>query len=315
VGGDELPLAKIHANKLNPRRNLGDISDLAASIESNGLLEPIDLAPCSCGEMAESHYRILDGHRRVKAMRMLRRPALASSEYKLHVDITPGQEVALLVETNIRRKQYTPAETHEALVLKGRYGILKEAAKAAGTSYGSMRNFMSVMGRLVPELRERVVWKRRPGDTKGFAVTVREARELAQVGPHHQMALARARLSSSRLRAAVEIIKEGGGGVTPQEAIRRAKALEPGTRTEDKTSAAFAAAYVTMLKRTVEVRDLVALGFSRTTAKRAMKALELDGSVRGGAVSPALLEKLRNTTMTTGAGAADSLDRLLREGK
>ncbi|MDG7016247.1 MAG: ParB-like nuclease domain-containing protein [Nitrososphaerota archaeon] len=313
--GDELPLAKIHANKLNPRRDLGGVSDLAASIESNGLLEPVDLAPCACGEIAGGHYRILDGHRRAKALRMLRRPALAPSEYKLHADITPSQEVALLVETNIRRKQYTPAETHEALVLKGRYGILKEAAVAAGTSYGSMRNFMSVMGRLVPELRQRVVWKRGPGETKGFSVTVREARELAQVGPHHQMALARARLSSSRLKAAVEMIKEGGGRTTPQEAIRRAKALEPGARTEDKTSAAFAAAYVTLLKRTVEVRDLVALGFSRTTAKRALKALELDGSVSGGAVSPALLEKLRSTTMTSRAGAADILGRLLGEGE
>jgi hypothetical protein len=70
-----------------------------------------------------------------------------------------------------------------------------------------------------------------------------------------------------------------------------------------------------MLRRSVEVRELVTLGFSRTTAKRALKALELGGSVRGGAASPALLEELRNTTMATRAGAVDLLDQLFGEGE
>jgi len=315
VGGDEIPLARIHANRLSPRKDLGDVSDLAASIEANGLLEPVELAPCECGEMTGSHYRILDGHRRVKALRMLRRPALPTADYRLYETyVTSAKEVALLLEANLRKKQYSPSEMHEAMLLRGRYGALKEAARTVDTSYGSVRNFMSVMGRLVPEVRERVVWRRR-GATDSGVVTLREAREIAQVGPSYQKALASARLSHSRLRAAVELIREGSGVISPQEAISRAKALQPEARMEGKTSAAFAAAYVTMLKRTVEVKDLVALGFSRTTAKRALKELELDGSIKGGAASPALLEKLRGTMGATRGSAADFIDRLFREGE
>ena len=166
----EIPVVRAHANRLNLRRDLGDVSGLAASIESNGLLEPIELAPCSCAAIPGDHYRILDGHWRMRALKMLRRSVLSPSEYRLHVGITPEQEVALMVEANMSRKQNTPAEMHEALVLKGRYGVLKEAAEEAGTSYGNLRNFMSTMGRLVPEVKDRVVWRRKQGDSGVFSV-------------------------------------------------------------------------------------------------------------------------------------------------
>jgi molybdenum-dependent DNA-binding transcriptional regulator ModE len=311
VAEGEIPFTRVHANRLNLRRDLGDVSGLAASIESNGLLEPVELAPCSCAAISGAHYRTLDGHRRIRALKMLRRWVLSPSEYRLHTDITPEQEVALLVEANMSRKQNTPAEMHEALVLKGRYGMLKEAAEEAGTSYGNLRNFMSTMGRLVPEVRERVVWRRRQGGSG--VITVREARELAHVGPAYQRALAMAGLSHSQLRAAVDLIKEKSGVVSPEEAVRRAKALEPGVRTESRTSAAFAAAYVTVLKRVVRPRDLVALGFSSITAKRTLKALDLDGSIRGGAASPALLEKLRGTMAARQRDVTDFLSRFFRE--
>lgn len=307
----EVPLARVHANRLNLRRDLGDVSGLAASVESNGLLEPVGLAPCSCAAISGDHYRILDGHRRIRALEMLGRSALSPSEYRLHAGITPEQEVALLVEANMSRKPNTPAEMHEALVLKGRYGMLREVAEEAGTSYGNLRNFMSTMGRLVPEVRERVVWRRKQGDSG--AITVREARELAQVGPDYQKVLAKAGLSHPQLRAAVELVKERSGAVPPEEAVRRAKALEPGVRTESRTSAAFAAAYITVLKRTARPRDLVALGFSSITARRTLRALELDGSMRGGAASPALLEKLRSTIPAARKDAADFLSRFFHE--
>ena len=299
----EISVARVHANRLNLHRSLGDVSGLATSIEDNGLLEPVELAPCSCSEISGAHYRILDGHRRVKALRLLQRSALSQSEYRMHQDITPEREVALLIEKNMGRRQNSPAELHEAIVLKGRYGLLKEASGAAGMSYGNLRNFMSTMGRLVPEVREMVVWWRKPGDSG--SVTVREAREIAQVGPAYQKVLASAGLSYSQLRAAVELIKEKSGVVSPQDAVRRARALEPGARTESKTSAAFAAAYVTMMKRTVNPSDLVALGFSRTTAKRTLKSLEQDGTIRGGAASPDLLKKLRGGTIAAQRDAPD----------
>lgn len=43
----------------NPRKNIGDVTDLAASIKTNGLLTPLSVVPN--GE----RYRVIAGHRRL----------------------------------------------------------------------------------------------------------------------------------------------------------------------------------------------------------------------------------------------------------
>ncbi len=47
----------------NPRKNIGDVTDLAASIKTNGLLTPLSVVPN--GE----RYRVIAGHRRLAATR------------------------------------------------------------------------------------------------------------------------------------------------------------------------------------------------------------------------------------------------------
>ena len=45
----------------NPRKQIGDVTDLAASIKANGLLSPLSVVPN--GE----RYRVIAGHRRLAA--------------------------------------------------------------------------------------------------------------------------------------------------------------------------------------------------------------------------------------------------------
>lgn len=45
----------------NPRKNIGDVTDLAASIKTNGLLTPLSVVPNG------SRYRVIAGHRRLAA--------------------------------------------------------------------------------------------------------------------------------------------------------------------------------------------------------------------------------------------------------
>ena len=125
MAAEEVLVANIHDNKLNPRRTLGDVSKLAASISNNGLLEPVELAACSCAQVPKAHYRILDGHRRMKALRMLRQTALSPSEYRVRQDLAPEREVAILIESNGSSMLNTAAELHVSLVLRGRFGMLK----------------------------------------------------------------------------------------------------------------------------------------------------------------------------------------------
>lgn len=61
----------------NPRKNIGDVTDLAASIKTNGLLTPLSVVPN--GE----RYRVIAGHHSARRMQtgrnrirpMLRAPA------------------------------------------------------------------------------------------------------------------------------------------------------------------------------------------------------------------------------------------------
>jgi ParB-like chromosome segregation protein Spo0J len=292
-----IPVDRIHANRLNPRKDLGDISDLVPSIRDHGLLEQIVLTPCTCDEQPGSHFRILDGHRRFRALLALNRVALSEAEYDLREVLTKQQEVALVVERNLRRKQYSPAEAYEALELERRYGMLKEMSRVAGMNYNSMKKFSWTMKHLIPQLRDRVVWRRDP-NADIAAITIREARELAQLSPDRQLQLAGKTpyLSRAQLAAAVTLIKEGGV-TSVEDAVKKATTQEPDARMEDKVAAAYLAAFISIRKK-VEPRDLVSLGFSHSTAKRTIKALEQARVLTTGSPSPLLLRKLRDMAET-----------------
>ena len=60
----EIPVHQIREHGANPRRQVGDITDLTASIKAHGLLEPLVVAPLNGAE-----YRLIAGHRRLAALR------------------------------------------------------------------------------------------------------------------------------------------------------------------------------------------------------------------------------------------------------
>lgn len=64
----EIPLAKIAPSPDNPRRKLGDLSDLVASITLYGILEPLVVTPCikvTCKQAPKDHeFHAVMGHRR-----------------------------------------------------------------------------------------------------------------------------------------------------------------------------------------------------------------------------------------------------------
>lgn len=61
-----VPLAQIELGRRNPRRNLRQLDELAASLQAHGLLQPIVLR-----KIADDRYEIVAGHRRVAAAREL----------------------------------------------------------------------------------------------------------------------------------------------------------------------------------------------------------------------------------------------------
>jgi hypothetical protein len=64
AGYHELPLSELAPSALNPRRHVGDLTDLAASIREKGILEPVLVRP---REGATPPYELVAGERRFRA--------------------------------------------------------------------------------------------------------------------------------------------------------------------------------------------------------------------------------------------------------
>src|SRR5437764_13562423 len=87
--GTILPLSMIEANPDQPRTNLGNIEELAASIREKGVLEPILVR-----EVAPNRYQIISGEPRVRAATMAGLDEIPAIE--LDVDDKEQLEIALI---------------------------------------------------------------------------------------------------------------------------------------------------------------------------------------------------------------------------
>ena len=105
-GPTELPLDEIDVSGSQPRRRFVDrtIAELAQSIASHGVLQPILVEPVG------SRYRIIAGERRFRAARragLQRIPALVRTS-------TDDERLALALIENIQREDLTPLEEAQA---------------------------------------------------------------------------------------------------------------------------------------------------------------------------------------------------------
>lgn len=107
--GRMIAVTDIEPDPSQPRDAMGDLGELAASIEDKGVLEPILVRPNPDAGGARSAYRIISGERRYQA-------ALEAGLVQVPViEMKVGEQEALeiaLVE-NLQRKDLTPFEEGE----------------------------------------------------------------------------------------------------------------------------------------------------------------------------------------------------------
>ncbi len=104
----------------NPRKNIGDVNDLAASIKTNGLLTPLSVVPN--GE----RYRVIAGHRRLAACKQAGIGAVPC--FVLHLN--PLQQLEAMVTEDCQREQLTVLEEADAI-----QGMLALGATTASVAY------------------------------------------------------------------------------------------------------------------------------------------------------------------------------------
>ncbi|HSP17787.1 MAG TPA: ParB/RepB/Spo0J family partition protein [Thermoanaerobaculia bacterium] len=116
--GSMIPLSMIEPNEDQPRSNLGNIEELAASIREKGVLEPILVRT-----VAPNRYQIISGERRYRAATLAGLDEIPAIE--LDADDKETLEIALI--ENIQRKDLTPFEEAEGfLLLQQKFGYTHE---------------------------------------------------------------------------------------------------------------------------------------------------------------------------------------------
>ncbi|MBK6313427.1 MAG: ParB/RepB/Spo0J family partition protein [Blastocatellia bacterium] len=136
--GRLIPIDRLEPNPGQPRVEIGDLTDLIASIKSVGVLEPLLVRPAEIG----GRFMIISGERRYRASLAAGLAELPCIE--MHVDDRTVAEIALI--ENLQRKDLTPFEEAEGLeALATRYGYTHELiAQRIGKSRSTITEALSI---------------------------------------------------------------------------------------------------------------------------------------------------------------------------
>lgn len=148
---EDLPVEDLHPNLNNPRRQVGDVADLEASIRSQGIKQPLLVTPTGETDIdGHAQYRVVIGHRRLAAAKQAGLESVPAIIERM--DARREREV-MLVE-NSQRSDLTPIEEAD-----GYQGLLdlgvgvKEMAEKTGRSDRFVRRRLKI-ARIPQETRD-----------------------------------------------------------------------------------------------------------------------------------------------------------------
>ena len=108
--GRMVAVDQVEPDPTQPRYVLGDLSELRASIEDKGVLEPILVRPNPAAEKSErSSYRIISGERRYQAAV----EAGLAQVPVIEMDVGEQEALEIALVENLQRKDLTPFEEGE----------------------------------------------------------------------------------------------------------------------------------------------------------------------------------------------------------
>jgi ParB family chromosome partitioning protein len=182
--GRLIPIDEIETNPDQPRRSVGDLTELRRSIESKGILEPMLVRPT-----AKGRFRIIAGERRFRAAM----EAGLAEVPCIELDVPDNEVMEIALIENLHRRDLHPFE--EAMgyrSLADRHGYTQQQiADAVGKSRVSITEALSLLE--IPEdLQERC----RRADIQARSVLL----EIGRLGNRDKMEKAIALAASGTTR-------------------------------------------------------------------------------------------------------------------
>jgi ParB family transcriptional regulator, chromosome partitioning protein len=197
----------LRPNRFQPRTNIDDsrIEDLARSIRSNGIIQPIVV------RRVEGGYEIVAGERRWRASQhagLLKVPVVVR-------DIPDDRLLAVALIENIQREDLNPIEeAHAYRRLTDQYHLTQEQiAEAVGKDRSSVANFLRLL-RLPQEVREHL---------GSGALSMGHARALLGLGDEaSQLRVAREVVAKNlSVRETEALVKKATQPAAPKEPVQK----------------------------------------------------------------------------------------------
>lgn len=161
--------AHIRPHPENPRKNLGDLSELVESIRKNGVLQNLTVIPVE-GEPGE--YMTLIGHRRYAAGTQA---GIEKFPCKIAENLTPREQVSIMLEENMQRNDLTIYEQAQGFQLMLDLGETEDTiAEKTGFSKTTIRHRLNIA-----KLDQKELQKKEQDEC--FQLTLRDLYELEKV--------------------------------------------------------------------------------------------------------------------------------------
>ena len=150
----EIELDRIRVSELNTRKDLqagnedADIEDLANSIRTRGLINPVTVVPGSDGG-----YDLIAGQRRLLAYKHLGKPTITAI---VRENLDNNEATVISLVENGQRADMNPIDKASAYKsLLDELGEIKAVAKETGVVAQTIRRYLSLL-KLAPSLQDKV---------------------------------------------------------------------------------------------------------------------------------------------------------------
>jgi ParB/RepB/Spo0J family partition protein len=179
------PLDKLTPAPDNPRRDLGDLTELAKSISAVGIVEPL-VVTTTATTVEDGHLLIVAGHRRLAAAQ---KAGLTAAPVMVHQGMDDLTRREIMLVENLQRSDLTPAEearTYQGLI---ELGVSQhQLAERIGRSQPHISRRLALLA-LPDEIVARVGIvatgpKGKGNRTNSTGITMEDATELLKLKDH-----------------------------------------------------------------------------------------------------------------------------------
>lgn len=145
-----IELSKLKPHPQNPRKELGDLTELAESIKARGIMQNLTVIPSENNE----YYTILIGHRRAEAAKLAGVTTIPCNV--VDEEMSEDEQVATMLLENIQRGDLTPYEQAKGFQLMIDLGNdINDITKKTGFSQSTIRHRIRMLDLDEQLLREK----------------------------------------------------------------------------------------------------------------------------------------------------------------